>query len=154
MSIAHKLLSTFILFLSQHAYALDPGGQLTARETYESSQVSCPAKDFSAFMTAFSNNKIIQKAFTRNPLKKQHLDPDAEPEPKKVIQYLGPHQIQFPIFPLHEERVKRFLEIRIDSVTTTNARITLFKPNTDYQVSYFFKKDTCWRLTQIEDWSL
>lgn len=154
MNIVYKFLAVLVLLLAQNAYALDPGVQPASRAISSTSQASCPAVEFSVFVRAFSNDISIQKAFTRYPLKKQRLDPDAEPEPKKIIQDLGRHQIQFPILPLHEERVKRSLEIRIDSVTATNAKITLVKPDTDYQVSYFFRKNSCWRLMRIEDWSL
>lgn len=154
MNVAYKFLAVLALLIARNAYALDPDVQPASRVISSASQASCPAADFSVFVREFSNDIRIQKAFTRYPLKKQRLDPDAEPEPKKIVQDLERHKIKFPVLPLHEERVKRSLEIRIDSVTVTNAKITLIKPDTDYQVSYFFKKNNCWRLTRIEDWSL
>lgn len=154
MNIAYKFLAILALLLAQNVCALDHGVQSASPAISRTSQASCPAADFSVFVRAFSSDINVQKAFTRYPLKTQRLDPDAEPEPKKIIQNLGRHKIHFPILPLHEERVKHSLEIRIDSVAATNAKITLTKPDTDYQVSYFFKKNSCWRLIRIEDWSL
>lgn len=147
------ILTAVALLLAQNVYALDAGEQSASREMPRALQVSCPGDDFSVFIHAFSNDTSIQKAFTRYPLKTQRLDPNAEPEPKEVTQNLGRYQIQFPILPLHEERVRRSLEIRIGSVTADDAQIALVKPDTGFQVSYFFKKNGCWKLTRIEDWS-
>ena len=154
MNIVYKFLVALALLLAQHVYALDPSGQSDSREVSSDLQISCPAADFPAFVRAFSNDVNVQRAFTKYPLKKQWLDPDPGPEPREVIQDLDRHQIQFPILPLPEERVNYSLEIRIDSVTADSAKITLVEPDTDYQVSYFFKKNSCWTLTRIEDWSL
>lgn len=84
----------------------------------------------------------------------ERLDIDAEPEPKKVIQSLHREQIKFPIIPLSKEREKQSLQIKIVDVTSTDAKINVTKPDTDYQVSYFFKKNDCWKLERIEDRSL
>lgn len=154
MSIVCKFLVALALFVAQHVYAFDPAGQPASRGTSGSSRISCPAADFPIFIRVFSSDINVQKMFTRYPLRKQWLDPDAEPEPKKIIQNLGRHQISFPILPLRAERVRRSLEIRIDDVTASKAKITLFKLDTGYQVSYFFEKSSCWRLIRIEDWSL
>lgn len=154
VNIVYRFLTVLALLLAQNAYALDLNAQPASREVSGALEIPCPSSDFSIFIRTFSNDVNVQKTFTKYPLKKQFLDPDAEPEPKKVIRNLKRHQIQFPIIPLHEERVKQSLEIHIASVTANTATVTLVKPDTDYQVSYYFRKSGCWGLVRIEDWSL
>lgn len=154
MHIMHKLLMTLILLLGQSAYALKPEGPPNKSPDSSSSKFSCPAKDFSLFILKFSDDEIVQRLFTQYPLIKQQLDPNAEPEPKKVIRKLRREQIQFPVMPKAQERAQQSLEIRIISANAVNAQVNLIKPDTDHQVSYFFKKNGCWLLVRIEDWSL
>lgn len=154
MKIVYRLLALASLLLAHDVYALDPAGQPAMAQGSDNSEISCPAADFSTFADKFSNDENIQRAFTNYPLVKQQLDPDAEPEPKRIVRKLRRDQVRFPIIPLREERAKRSLQIRIDSVTVSNGKVTLIKPDTDYQVSYFFKKRGCWRLERVEDWSL
>ncbi len=149
-----RFLAALALLIVQDTHALDPSGQSPSRKISSALRISCPAADFSVFMRAFSNDVDVQKAFTKSPLKNQRLDIDAEPEPRIVIQNLGRHQIQFPVLPLREERGNQLLEISVDGVTADSAKVTLFKPDTDYQIYYFFEKSACWKLVRIENWSL
>ena len=144
-----------IFFICSHVYALDPGSR-SAREAVSRHEIACPARDFSEFITVFSENTEVQIAFTKYPLKKQRLDLDTQPEPISYIENLVANQIRFPILPLQEERIKRLLELRIDTVTVNNAKVTLLKPNTDYQLVYEFGIDEgdCWHLISIDDQSL
>jgi hypothetical protein len=154
VNVLYKLIVALTLLVSQHVNAIDPGKLPPVRQESANPRTSCSEEDFSSFIRRFADNEAIQRAFIKYPLTKQRLDPDAEPEPKKIIRRLRREQIQFPILPLSPERAKRSLEIRVVSATGTSAQINLVKPDTDYQVSYFFEKNGCWRLVKIEDWSL
>lgn len=96
----------------------------------------------------------MQAAFTKYPLQQQRLDTNAEPEPKPVIRKLRRDQVSFPVFPNEAERKKRSLVLRIDEKKYNHVKLTLVKDDTDYQVNYFFSRNSCWRLERIEDWSL
>ena len=149
-----KLLTALLLFFTNNIYALDTPEQPVSVVNFVNSQVSCPATDFSVFIRAFANDVNIQKTFTKYPLKYQRVDLDSEPDPKAITQELNRNQIQFPILALHEERVNHSLEIQIDNINTNNAEITLFKPDTDYQITYHFIKNFCWYLVFVDNQSL
>ena len=139
-----------IFSISSYTYALDPASQ----PTQQAGQVACPSRDFSEFIQAFSENKAMQVAFTQYPLLEQRLDIDAEPEPKPVVRKLRRDQVSFPVFPNEAERRKQSLVLRIDEKKSNHVKLTLVKADTDYQVNYFFSRDSCWRLKRIEDRSL
>lgn len=117
--------------------------------------VKCPSQNFSKFLHVFSENASIQKAFTKNPLEKLQLDLDANPEPKPFSVLLDHKQIFFPILPNKDNREKNNLILYTKKINNKKVRLTLEKPDTDYQVIYIFKQnDLCWLLERIEDSSL
>ena len=144
----------FLLIFSiySYAYALDP----VSHPIRQVGQAACPSHDFSDFIKAFSENTEVQVAFTKYPLQQQSVDTNAEPEPKPVVRKLPRNQISFPVLPKEIERKKQSLEVRVDSVTGSNAKVTLVKPNTDYQVTYEFElyTNSCWYLLSVDDQSL
>lgn len=115
---------------------------------------TCPAQDISFFIQRFSNDEAIQRLFTVVPLVSQYLDAAAQPEPERRTRTLERGQIVFPVMPLAEERSERLLGMRLEDVTALSARVDLFKPDTDYLISYFFRMDDCWRLVKIDHQSL
>ena len=141
---------SLIFSISSYAYALDPASQ----PNQQANQIACPSRDFSEFIQAFSENTEIQVAFTQYPLLEQRLDINAEPEPKPVVRKLRRDQVSFPVFPNEAERRKQSLVLRIDEKKSNHVKLTLVKADTDYQVNYFFSRDSCWRLKRIEDRSL
>ena len=136
--------------ICSYAYALDPASQ----PIQQAGQIACPSRDFSEFIQAFSENTAMQVAFTQYPLLEQRLDINAEPEPKLVVRKLRRDQVSFPVFPNEAERRKQSLVLRIDEKKSNHVKLTLVKEDTDYQVNYFFSRDSCWRLKRIEDRSL
>lgn len=116
--------------------------------------IVCPATDFARFIDAYANDIAIQKAFTSDLIRKQHLDLTAEPEPKMVSELLHRDVIRFPILPLRAERTRRALKMRFGNVNARSAKFVLFKPDTDEQVEFFFQKNRCWILMRIDDTSL
>jgi hypothetical protein len=151
------LIFSFSLIFSVcgRAYALDLGNH-SIRDAASGKKVACPARDFSEFIKAFSENTEVQMAFTKYPLKEQSLGIDAEPEPKPVVRKLRRDQVSFPVIHNEAERKKQLLELRVDSVIGSNAEVTLFKDNTGYLVTYEFEFDRegCWYLLSVNDQSM
>ena len=115
---------------------------------------ACPAQDISFFIQRFATDEAIQRVFTVVPLTSQQLDLDAQPEPEQRTRTLQREQITFPVLPLAQERADGDLTMRLEEVTTLSARLDLFKADTDYLISYFFKLGDCWRLVRIDNQSL
>ena len=115
---------------------------------------ACPAQDISFFIQRFSTDESVQRVFTVVPLTSQFLDTGTEAEPTQRTQTLGRDAIVFPLMPLAEQRAQSLLQMQLEDVTQVTARLVLFKPDTDDQISYFFKLDDCWRLVRIDDASL
>lgn len=114
----------------------------------------CPSHDFPHFLSAFSEHVDAQERYIGFPLEKQHLDKSAEPEPKLVVERLPASQVALPVMPSNSERTARTLSLSTAMIDENNAKVFLMKADTDFQVIYFFRKDACWSLYRIEDWSL
>jgi len=115
---------------------------------------ACPSQDFLEFMEAFSESTEVQRAFTRFPLERQHLEVSAEPEPRPLVRKLGRDQVELPVLPNKDERKAKSLGLRVEKLASTQAQVVLEKSDTDYRVSYFFSRAACWELERIEDGSL
>lgn len=142
-----------LLALVQTSHALEASSPVAERHEPKP-PISCPGINFPEFFSAFSDSEELQRVFIKTPLKTQRLDLDAKPEPKPIVRLLSRQNIKFPLIPLRPDRDAKSLILRIDKVSGKRAEATLFKNDTDYQVSYFFSKTACWRLDRIEDWSL
>jgi hypothetical protein len=118
-----------------------------------SAPAKCFSGDFPSFLAAFGDQVAVQRAHTLVPLVSTRVE-DAEPEPKQVVKKLAPEQIRFPVFALKAERARTPLTMTIKSVTATSASVQLEKPDTDYQLSYHFRKAPCWQLVRMENASL
>jgi len=150
LNIFKKIIFLLIFSFCSFAYALDP----SSHPIRQTGQFACPSRHFPEFIKAFSENTEIQAAFTKYPLQQQRLDANAEPEPRPVVRKLRRDQVSFPVFPNEAERKKQSLVWRIDEKKSNLVKLTLVKSDTDYQINYFFSRNSCWRLERIEDWSL
>lgn len=117
------------------------------------SEAACRYVDFDVFLEAFSASTETQKSSTNFPLQIQSLDHEAEPEPALVSTGVTAAQLELPVFPSRARQLEEGLEIRQSTVGDEN-KVTIFKADTDYQKSYFFRKDPCWKLVRIRDDSL
>lgn len=114
---------------------------------------NCPSQDFDAFLAAFMRDVEIQKAFTADPLRSDSIDAQADPEPRPVTTMLSTSQVAYPLIPGPEQQAR-------DGLVLSSARsgnemtVTLVKPDSDYQVLYYFKHDACWTLYRKSDESL
>jgi hypothetical protein len=115
---------------------------------------ACPSDQFPAFFAKYADSVALQKAFTDYPLAHVLLDHAAQPEPQEIKVQLDKAKLSFPLIPPRAERKRAALAFRIDEVKEQNAKVSLFKNDTGYQVVYFFRKDGCWKLERKEDRSL
>ncbi len=125
---------------------------LQAVHTAES--LKCPSDDFESFLKSYSDSMEIQKLFTSAPLESTAIDPSAEPEPAEVTRMLDANELDFPLMPSLAKQASEGLMSRRSNLSKTNVEVVLFKPDTDYQMSFFFKQENCWKLYRIKDYSL
>lgn len=118
------------------------------------SQDSCPGNTFEEFALNFSNNQRVQEKYIHIPLVKVELE-DGNEEPEPVEKLLTKKEIVFPVIEDEKNRVSKGLELEIIDDGQKLKEIKLFKPDTGYQVYYFFEKNNkCWDLIKIDDQSM
>lgn len=117
---------------------------------------NCPGTDFASFLSAFSEQEGVQRAFTTFPLEVRELDMEATPEPAFVTTLMNSPQLSYPLIPPEAARKADSLTLRVEDVSAHQVKVQLFKDSTDYQVFYHFNKtpDSCWSLIRIEDNSM
>lgn len=152
MRVSLALISVLSLLLVQQSHAAT--GTAPARHEPVTGSHVCPATDFSEFLKAFADSEVIQRAFTKFPLKKQQLDSIGGAEPKRVIKTLNRQEVRFPLVPLQAARKTDGLNLRIEEVSPRIATAMLYKIDSDYQVSYEFVRNGCWVLIAINDQSI
>lgn len=123
-----------------------------AVESTPSVAQQCPSQDFAMFLTAFVGDSDIQKQFTVRPLQSDSIHADAEPEPQPVTTMLS--DLQFPVIPSQREQIDQGLVMSAEAAGSNVMVVKLAKPDTDYQLSYYFKRDACWMLYRKSDESI
>lgn len=118
------------------------------------SATTCPAESFDQFLPLFENDVNVQKAYVTDPLQSDSVDPNADPEPKPVSKSLPKDQVTFPIMPSQADQAKDGLTAKRTDTSATDVAVKLVKPDTDYQMTFFFRKDDCWHLYRVKDDSL
>jgi hypothetical protein len=124
----NKLFFALLLMAASHGQAAQLSTQ--SDSPTDTSMSVCPAQDISFFIQRFSSDETVQRTYT-------------------TVQ-----PAEFPVMPLIQERKDNALVMQLEDVTALTARVNLGKPDTDYQVSYYFKMDDCRRLVRIENQSL
>lgn len=117
-----------------------------------SASYECPSQDFAIFLDAFVGSIEVQKNFTAQPLQSDSIDADAEPEPKQVTAMVS--ELQFPVMPSDQEQMGQGLVMSTGSAPGNVMVVKLAKPDSDYQISYYFKRDACWTLYRKNDESI
>ncbi|MEH6420839.1 hypothetical protein [Pseudomonas sp. CGJS7] len=114
---------------------------------------ACPSQDFDAFLKAFAEDAELQRSYTQRPLQSETIDANADPEPQTVTAMLDGDALQFPLMPSAQKQQADGL---VMSQTELNGdkEVMLVKPDTDYQLSFFFRKGECWTLYRMRDDSL
>lgn len=119
-----------------------------------SAALACPSPSFDGFLKAFIESVEVQKTFSAEPLESQAADATAEPEPALVTRMLTAAELQFPLIPGEQQQAKEDLTMRQSTLENGDIKVTLAKEDTDYQMSFYFKKGPCWKLVRIRDDSL
>lgn len=119
-----------------------------------SATLACPSSDFDGFMRAFISDVDVQKTFSVDPLESQTVDAAAEPEPALVTRMLKADELQFPLIPDEQQQANQGLSMRQSELENGDIKVTLAKEDTDYQMSFYFKKEACWKLIRIRNDSL
>lgn len=113
----------------------------------------CSRQSFPEFLSHFSADVSFQRQSVVYPLVKMQVI-DAEPEPRPHTTRQSQEEVVFPVMPDRNTRDADGLMLETESVRATDAKVLLYKPDTDYQVMYIFERTACWQLTEIQDWSL
>ena len=119
-----------------------------------SSPPTCPAEQFDRFLPLFENDVALQKTYVTDPLQSDSVDPNADPEPKPVSKSLAKAEVAFPVMPSQADQTKDGLVATQTVSGPTEIAVKLVKPDTDYQTTFFFRKDDCWHLYRVKDDSL
>jgi hypothetical protein len=120
----------------------------------QAAPTACPSAKFPVFFAKYADSVALQKAFTVDPLEHVMLDHAAVPEPRQVKSTLAKAALSYPLVPAKAVRKQQGLALRINEVSGTHASATLFKADTGYLVTYFFRNDGCWQLERREDLSM
>jgi len=131
-----------------------PDGQEASNPDVPADTLKCPSQDFEIFLASFIDSVEVQKSFTANPLESVTIDALAEPEPAEVKKMLGASELTFPLMPSPDQQANDGLMSRISNSDKKNVEVILHKPDTDYQMSFFFRQESCWMLYRIKDYSL
>lgn len=115
---------------------------------------ACPSPSFDGFLKAFIASVEVQKAFSAEPLESQTVDAAAEPEPALVTKMLTATELQFPLIPSEQQQANEGLKMRQSALENGDIKVTLAKEDTDYQMSFYFKKEACWELIRVRNDSL
>lgn len=122
-----------------------------ASSAASASAMACPAESFDQFLPLFENDINVQKAYVTDPLQSDSVDSNADPEPKPVSKSLPKDQVTFPIMPSQADQTKDGLTAKRTDTSATDVAVKLAKPDTDYQMTFFFRKDDCWHLYRVKD---
>lgn len=129
-------------------------GQEASSADVSTDAVKCPSQNFEIFLASFIDSVDVQKSFTTTPLESVTIDALAEPEPAEVKKMLGASELNFPLIPSPDQQANDGLVSRISSSGKKNAEVILHKPDADYQMSFFFRQESCWKLYRVKDYSL
>lgn len=116
--------------------------------------LQCPSGDFEVFLKSYVGSLEVQKLFTSIPLESISIDPLAEPEPSEITRMLGEDELNFPLLPNLDQQTEEGLKSRQSRLGKNNVEVIMYKPDTDYQMSFFFRQEKCWKLYRIKDHSL
>ncbi|MDR6843259.1 hypothetical protein [Pseudoxanthomonas sacheonensis] len=119
-----------------------------------SATLACPSPNFEGFLKVFISDVEAQKEFSAKPLESQTVDATAEPEPALVTKMLTATELEFPLIPSEQQQANEGLKMRQSVLENGDIKVTLAKEDTDYQMSFYFKKEACWKLIRIRNDSL
>jgi len=129
-------------------------GSLSAATQENSVNPICSAQNFDKFLSTFANDIEVQKKFIVLPLQSDSVDAMAEPEPKTVTKMLDLSALHFPLMPSTRKQINDGLKLSYKRINVGEVEVKLVKDDTDYQMTFFFRNDGCWKLYRINNDSL
>ena len=150
MKYFYFLITALTVAVSGQSFALDAPELHVSQETVKN-RPACPSQDFREFLNVFSESIVIQRAFTKYPLKKRQLKVKAGSEPRPFVRHLDRNQINFPVIPAETERREKHLILQFFDYSGPAGEAMLVKSDTDFQILFKFEKNSCWQLTSIDD---
>jgi len=127
------------------------GTEANAEVQFIKKDYFCEEADFIPFAERYIENVDLQKKFTKTPLKESQIIDSTSKTP--IFRNINKKKPLFPIIPSREARKKEGLKVRFE-LDKTIGRVVLYKEDTDYMIIYIFKKNSCWNLIAIQNWSL
>lgn len=115
---------------------------------------ACPSLEFGRFLKAFAESADVQRAFTRFPLVRRHIDKSATPEPAPAEEQLQAEKVSFPLFPNDEARARQGFSMRVRERSPRRVEVVLWEEDTGHQIAFTFERNGCWRLVLIDDQSV
>jgi hypothetical protein len=115
--------------------------------------------NFDSFLKAFQGNSEFRLAHTTFPLQYSYVDGSAFPEPQTVkVTIPDVNHPEFKVagrYPSQFEIQATPFEIKHSIDEHKRSEVHFGKPDTDYSFSFFFfKKDSCWNLVEMNSYSL
>lgn len=140
---------------SAAAAAPEAAAASSAAHSGEVSASTCPAPQFDGFLAKFVNDISIQRRYVTDPLRMDSVDPNADPEPAPVSKTVAKADVHFPVIPSQAKQHADGLVAKRSQGEQGDIVVQLSKPDTDYQMSFYFKPaDGCWMLYRTDDESL
>jgi len=130
---------------------------------FSQQNLSCPAKDFHSFTSAFRSNESIQRQWTSSTLEFTSSDSNDWDEEKNDFRtqkwVLRGKQISFPIIMDWKEQLKlqKDYGIPLLNVDVDVKKLTLkhYMSESAFSINYIFEKTPteCWKLIRIENYN-
>lgn len=111
----------------------------------------CPYPEFDAFLAHFGSEIALQEEATADPLLDSYIDPEAEPEPRKVESRLALADVEWPVMPDPAALAGQGRELQVSTLADGQRQVQIRTPDSSDQQSYTFAQAPCWTLVKRED---
>lgn len=112
---------------------------------------TCPSDTIAVFFQAFAESPELQRVYTASTLETAFVDWSAQPEPIELVELMPRETLHFPLVPNRAAQQQRGLRYREVAGNGNRVTVVLERPDTDMQLRYTFRRDTCWILIKIVD---
>lgn len=111
----------------------------------------CPYPEFDAFLAHFGSEIALQEKATGDPLLDSYIDPEAEPEPRKVESRLALSDVEWPVMPDPAALAGQGRELQVSTLADGQRQVQIRTPDSSDQQTYTFAQAPCWTLVKRED---